>query len=123
MSKSMVKVTSASHTDDLAMQTLDLARSMCENLPNAIAASEASTNAYLAANCKEIELIDQILMSGNLSAEERNQLWSRRDARRQDIDRKDIQNKSYGLGLAQTIVGGVAVLAVATVIVSVKVVL
>ena len=119
----MVKVTSASHTDDLAMQTLGLARSMCENLPNAIAASEASTNAYLAANCKEIELIDQILMSGNLSAEERNQLWSRRDARRQDIDRKDIQNKSYGLGLARTIVGGVAVLAVATVIVSVKVVL
>jgi len=89
-----------------ADQVLGLAGSLCTNLPQAIGASSGSTDACVAAKMGEIGVIQERMRAA--TPEEMPSLISQNEAAYRALNRKDIQNKFFGLAITITVCESVA---------------
>lgn len=87
-----------------------LADKMGDQVPQAINAGVESSNAYISAYMMEITSLDNQIERAE-SLEEKQILWTRRDAACRAIDEKDRQNKSYGLRVTGVLVLGATLIA------------
>lgn len=88
-----------------ANQLLGLAGSLCGNLPQAIGASNETASACVAAKMGEIGVIQQRMASAK--PEEMPALIEQNEAAYKALNRKDIQNKAYGLAATAIVCSGI----------------
>ena len=88
-----------------AEQLLGLTESLCENLPQAIEAGSETASACAMAKMGEVSVILQRMASAK--PEEMPALIEQNKAAYKALNRKDIQNKIYGLAITAIVCGGI----------------
>lgn len=86
-------------------QLLGLASNLCGSLPQTIGASNETASACVAAKMGEISVIQKRMTSAK--PEEMPALIEQNEAAYKALNRKDIQNKAYGLATTAIVCSGI----------------
>lgn len=102
MDKNIIKKDNVAN-EGTSSQLLGLANSACENLPEAVGASNETTKACMDVKIKEIGVIQKRMESAK--PEEMPALIEQNEAAYRALSRKDIHNKIYGFAITATVCG------------------